>query len=75
MGILYSYLSNFESCRLFEWYHYQKKSIREVARLLNRSHATIHRDIRRNKYHDYAPTYYPHPAQFYYGQRFDQTRF
>ena len=39
------------------------------ARLLNRSHATISREIRRNKYHDYVPTYYPHPAQFYYEQR------
>jgi IS30 family transposase len=69
MGIHYSHLYNFERCRLFEWYHYQKKSIREVARLLNRSHATISREIRRNKYHYYVPTYYPHPAQFYYEQR------
>ena len=39
------------------------------ARLLNRSHATISREIRRNKYYYYVPTYYPHPAQFYYEQR------
>ena len=69
MGIHYSHLSNFERCRLFEWYHYQKKSIREVARLLNRSHATISREIRRNKSYHYVPTYYPHPAQFHYEQR------
>jgi IS30 family transposase len=41
MGIHYSHLSNFERCRLYEWYHYQKKSIREVALLLNRSHAIL----------------------------------
>jgi IS30 family transposase len=69
MGIHYSHLSNFERCRLFEWYHYQKKSIREVARLLNRSHATISREIRRNKSYHYDPTDYPHPAQFYYVRR------
>ncbi|MBU3004268.1 helix-turn-helix domain-containing protein [Paraglaciecola arctica] len=67
--IHYSNLSKFERCRLFEWYQYQKKPIREVARLLNRSHATISREIRRNRYYYYVPTYYPHPAQFYYGQR------
>jgi IS30 family transposase len=40
-----------------------------VARLLNSSHAITSREIRRNKYHYYVPTYYPHPAQFYYEQR------
>ena len=47
MGTQYSHLSNFERCRLFEWYHYQKKSIREVSRLLNRSHSTISRELKR----------------------------
>jgi IS30 family transposase len=42
MGIHYSHL---EFCRLFEWYHYQKKSIREVARLLNCLHAITSREI------------------------------
>jgi IS30 family transposase len=69
MGTQYSHLSNFERCRLFEWYHYQKKSIREVSRLLNRSHSTISRELKRNKYDYYVPTYYPHPAQMYYEVR------
>ena len=47
MGTQYSHLSNFERCRLFECYHYQKKSIREVSRLLNRSHSTISRELKR----------------------------
>jgi IS30 family transposase len=69
MGIHYSHLSNFERCRLFAWYHYQKMSKHEIARLLNRSHTTISRQIRRNKYYYYVTTYYPHPAQFYYERR------
>ncbi|WP_081587525.1 helix-turn-helix domain-containing protein [Paraglaciecola arctica] len=68
MGIHYSHLSRFERCRLFQWYHCEKKSIREVARLLNRSHATISREIKRNKSYNYVPTYYPHLVQFYYEQ-------
>lgn len=69
MGRHYSHLCLWERQRLFEWYHYNKKSIREIGRLLNRSHTTVSREIRRNKTDYYVPTYYPHPAQHYYSSR------
>ncbi|MEW8403477.1 MAG: IS30 family transposase [Candidatus Thiodiazotropha taylori] len=72
MGKHYSHLCLWERQRLFEWYHYDKKSIREIGRLLNRSHSTISREIRRNKTDYYVPTYYPHPAQHYYKSRLIQ---
>jgi IS30 family transposase len=51
---------------MFQWYHYQKLSMREIARRLDRSHTTISREIKRNMSHCYVPTWYPHPAQLDY---------
>jgi IS30 family transposase len=59
----YTHLSHFERGRIFEWSHYQRLSLREIARRLNRSHTTISREIRRNKHWQYVPTYYPNIAQ------------
>ena len=59
MGSQYLHLSRFERGRIFEWYHYEKRSIREIARRLSRSHSTISRELRRNKSYKYVPTYYP----------------
>lgn len=69
MGKEYSHLSIWERQRLFQWYHYEKRPIREIGRLLNRSHSTISREIRRNKSTFYVPTYYPHIAQTHYEAR------
>lgn len=69
MNAHYSHLSEFERCRIFDWYHCRKKSIREIGRLLRRSHTTISRELRRNKCHHYVPCYYPHPAQRAYNSR------
>jgi len=46
-----------------------KKSIREVARRLRRSHSTISRELKRNISSIYVPTYYPHPANDKYINR------
>ncbi|MCO7223530.1 IS30 family transposase [Pleionea sp. CnH1-48] len=62
MGKIYSHLSLFERQRIFDWFHYQKKSIREIARRLSRSHSTISREIKRHTYFYYVDCYYPHPA-------------
>ncbi|MCU7849528.1 MAG: IS30 family transposase [Candidatus Thiodiazotropha sp. (ex Lucinoma kastoroae)] len=72
MGAQYSHLSLSERQSIFYWYHYQKKSVREVGRLIGRSHTTISRELRRNIYDYYVPTYYPHPAQSYYKSRMRQ---
>lgn len=58
----YHHLSLFERQCLFEWYHYDKMSMREIARLLRRSHSTISREIKRHTYFSYVECYYPHPA-------------
>ena len=50
MGQQYSHLPLFERQRLFNWYHYDKKSIREISRLLSRSHSTISREIKITKH-------------------------
>lgn len=65
----YQHLSQFERQRIFEWYHYKKKKIREVARLLNRSHSTISRELRRYQSVKYIPMYYPNPAHRAYKWR------
>ncbi len=65
----YKHLSLFERQRLFQWYHYEKKSIREIGRLLGRSHSTISREIKRNMSDYYVPTYYPNPAHIDYKVR------
>jgi IS30 family transposase len=66
MGDKYSHLSIWERQRLYEWYHNQGKSIREIGRLLGRSHSTISRELKRNISQKYVPTWYPHPAQRQY---------
>lgn len=63
MNKTYTHLSHFERGRIFEWRHYQRLSIREIARRLNRSHTTISRELRRNIHWHYVPTYYPNIAQ------------
>jgi len=63
MNSTYTHLSHFERGRIFEWRHYQKLSIREIARRLNRSHTTISRELKRNINKGYVPTYYPNIAQ------------
>ncbi|MGS0683524.1 IS30 family transposase [Shewanella sp. 0m-8] len=69
MGQQYNHLTEWERKRLFEWYHYQKKSMREIGRLLDRSHSTISREIDRNMSTHYVPTYYPNPAHRAYKSR------
>lgn len=63
MNITYTNLSNFERGRIFEWRHYQKLSMREIGRRLNRHHTTISRELKRNTTQQYAPVYYPNIAQ------------
>jgi len=65
----YRHLTLMERQRIFEWYHYKKKSMREIARLLDRSHSTISREIKRNMTTYYVATYYPHPAHSEYLKR------
>jgi IS30 family transposase len=65
----YNHLSLHERQMLFKWYHYDKNSMREIARRLMRSHSTISREIKRNMYNYYIPTYYPNPAQTMYESR------
>lgn len=65
----YTHLTLCERRRLFIWYHYEKRSIREIGRLLGRSHSTISREVRRNKSYYYVPTYYPNPAHTDYRSR------
>ncbi|KZN50871.1 IS30 family transposase [Pseudoalteromonas luteoviolacea] len=69
MGQKYSHLSHTERKLIFNWFHYQDKTIREIARLLERSHSTISRELKRNIYNYYVPTYYPNPAQDMYKAR------
>lgn len=69
MGKNYSHLSHCERKRIFHWFHYQKRPIREIARLLSRSHSTISRELKRNISTHYVPTYYPNPAQRMYQMR------
>ncbi len=69
MGVAYSHLSLWERQRLFVWYHYEKKSQREIGRLLGRSHTTISRELKRNISTNYVPTWYPHSAQSAYKAR------
>lgn len=66
----YTHLSLWERTAIFRWHHYEKQSMREIARRLDRNHSTISREINRNTCRDpslvmyrlYVPTYYPHPA-------------
>jgi len=59
----YTHISHFERGRIFQWLHYEKLSIREIARRLNRSHSTISREVRRNVHRVYLHLYYPNVAQ------------
>jgi len=63
MRKIYTHLSHFERGRIFEWRQYDRLSIREIARRLDRSHTTISRELRRNISTNYVPTYYPNIAQ------------
>jgi len=63
MNITYTHLSHFERGRIFQWRHYEKLSIREIGRRLNRHHTTISRELERNTDSQYFPTYYPNIAQ------------
>ena len=49
MGNYYNQLSNDERSLIYRWYHCGNKSIREIARLLDRSHSTISREIKRHE--------------------------
>ena len=76
MGKHYSHLSDWERKRMFVWFHYDKKSIREIGRLLERSHTTISRELKRNISNSkrafprhYVDTWYPNPANIYYKSR------
>ncbi len=69
MGSHYTQMSRWERQRMFVWYHYNKKSQREIGRLLGRSHTTISRELKRNTSTYYVPTWYPHPAQTTYEAR------
>ena len=52
-----------ERQQIFHWRHEQDKSVREIARLLQRSASTVSREIRRHLCHSYLTCHYPHPAQ------------
>ncbi len=69
MARQYSHLSLFERQRLFVWYYHEKRSIREIGRRLGRAHSTISREIKRNIYEYYVPTYYPKIAHAFYTSR------
>lgn len=69
MATHYQHLSLFERQRIFEWFHYEKKKIREIARLLSRSHSTISRELKRYISVKYIPMYYPNPAHKAYKWR------
>lgn len=66
MKRVYKHLSLWERTSMFKWYHYDKESMRQIAKRLGRSHSTISREIKRNMYDYYVPTWYPHPAQHEY---------
>jgi IS30 family transposase len=63
MNKTYTHISNFERGRIFEWRHYKKLSIREIANRLNRHHTSISRELKRNTHWQYSPIYYPNIAQ------------
>lgn len=69
MGKCYDQLSHHERRLIYQWHHCGTKSIREIGRLLKRSHATISREIKRNKSYYYIPTWYPNIAQDKYLMR------
>lgn len=62
MNKTYTHISHFERGRIFEWRHYKKLSIREIAYRLNRHHTTIRRELQRNTHNQYEPIYYPNIA-------------
>jgi transposase, IS30 family len=66
MGKKYTHLSSEERKLLFRWHHYEKRGVREIGRLLKRSHTTISREIKRHTTTHYLPTYYPNPAELSY---------
>nr|WP_170432546.1 helix-turn-helix domain-containing protein [Ruegeria arenilitoris] len=51
MGAIYTQLSLSERRRIEDWWH-AKVSVAEMARVLKRSKATIHREIKRNFFSD-----------------------
>ncbi len=51
MGAVYTQLSITERCRIERWRH-AKVPVREIARVLQRSKATIHRELKRNFFSD-----------------------
>lgn len=59
----YRHISHFERGRIFQWLHYERLSMREIARRLNRSHSSISREIKRNYHQVYTCLYYPNVAQ------------
>jgi len=69
MGLRYSHLSQFERQLMFVWYHYEKRSQREIGKLLRRSHSTIGRELKRNIQMKYVPTWYPNPGHKKYKLR------
>ena len=66
MGQHYSHLSIYERRLAVRLYHYQKKSIREIGRILERPHTTISREIKRHQFTSYVSTYYPNLAETEY---------
>ena len=48
MGDNYCHLSLLERQLMFNWYHNQSLSQREIARRLKRNHSTISRELKRN---------------------------
>ena len=59
MGAVYTQLSLKERRRIEDWWH-AKVPVREMARVLQRSKSTIHREIKRNFWADDAfPKKYP----------------
>lgn len=66
MGQHYSHLSIKERRLTFQWYHYHKRSIREIGHLLDRPHTAISRELKRHQCTSYVSTYYPNPAELEY---------
>lgn len=63
MGTVYTQLSLKERRRIEDWWH-AKVPVREMARVLNRSKSTIHREIKRNFWADDA---FPKKYAGYFG--------
>lgn len=61
----YTHLNRTERQLIYDWYHVQKRGIREISRRLSRHHSTISREIKRNINTTYVPTYHCNVAHYF----------